>query len=153
MLSSKVLLPQPGRKLLPAHSQPNIKTDLSTPYPRDQAQQSTSYSEVNTDNSHIDMAQHSVLDSTSNQHKVEEMAQPTSTEYDPAQQTVVINAPDKEDNSISAELVRAIIGNQPQLVLTHIDHKNTKGDGDQTLDAQVSSNLENILSAEQINYM
>ena len=131
-----------------AHSQSNIKIDSSTPYPGDQAQQLTSNSEVNTDNSHIDMAQHSVLDSTSNQHKAEETAQPTSTGDDPAQQTVVINAPDKEDNSISAELVRAIIGNQPQLVLTHKDHKDTKGNGDRTLDAKMSSNLDNILSAE-----
>ena len=76
------------------------------------------------------MAQHSVLDSASNQHKAKEMAQATSIGDDPAQQTVVINAHDKEDNSISAELVRAIIGNQPQLVLTHIDHKDTKGDGE-----------------------
>ena len=136
-----------------AHSQSNIKIDSSTPYPGDQAQQLTSNSEANTDNSHIGTAQHSVLDSASNQHKAKEMAQPTSTSDDPAQQTVVINAPDKEDNSISAELVRAIIGNQPQLVLTQIDHKDTKGDGDRTLDAKVSSNLDNILSAEQINYI
>ena len=127
-----------------AHSQSNIKTDSSTPYPGDQAQQLTSYSEANTDNSHIDTAKHSVLDSASNQHKAEEMAQPTSTSDDPAQQTVVINAPDKEDNSISAKLVGVIIGNQSQLVLTHIDHKDTKGNGDQTLDAKVSSNLDNI---------
>ena len=112
--------PDPGS---PFHSEQAQNNTMDSDPPPEMAQQN----QVNLGaDEHLDtdMAQHYPETVSAQQYSDNDKAQPLDVKWDDAgankaQQSVVITAPDKDDNSISAELVRAIISDQPQLVLSH----------------------------------
>ena len=112
--------PDPGS---PFHSEQAQHNTMDSDPPLEMAQQS----QVNLGaDEHLDtdMAQCYPETVSAQQYSDNDKAQPLDINQDDAgankaQQPVVITAPDRDDNSISAELVRAIISDQPQLILSH----------------------------------